>query len=146
MLKLIRIDDAGEISRAAAEFVEYISSSDLQSNIFAFFGQMGAGKTTFITALCKELGVSDTVNSPTFTIVNEYRAAKVFPVYHFDFYRINKLSEAYDLGLDEYFGGEGLCLIEWPEKIEEILPEDAVRIEIKVNEDGSRELRIGEKG
>lgn len=145
MLKLIRIDDAGEISRAAAEFVEYISSSDLQSNIFAFFGQMGAGKTTFITALCKELGVSDTVNSPTFTIVNEYRAAKGFPVYHFDFYRINKLSEAYDLGLDEYFGGEGLCLIEWPEKIEEILPEDAVRIEIKVNEDGSRELRIGEK-
>ena len=146
MLKLIRIDDAGEISRAAAEFVEYISSSDLQSNIFAFFGQMGAGKTTFIAALCKELGVSDTVNSPTFTIVNEYRAAKGFPVYHFDFYRINKLSEAYDLGLDEYFGGEGLCLIEWPEKIEEILPEDAVRIEIKVNEDGSRELRIGEKG
>ena len=146
MLKLIRIDDAGEISRAAAEFVEYISSSDLQSNIFAFFGQMVAGKTTFITALCKELGVSDTVNSPTFTIVNEYRAAKGFPVYHFDFYRINKLSEAYDLGLDEYFGGEGLCLIEWPEKIEEILPEDAVRIEIKVNEDGSRELRIGEKG
>lgn len=146
MLKLIRIDDAGEISRAAAEFVEYISSSDLQSNIFAFFGQMGAGKTTFITALCKELGVSDTVNSPTFTIVNEYRAAKGFPVYHFDFYRINKLSEAYDLGLDEYFGGDGLCLIEWPEKIEEILPEDAVRIEIKVNEDGSRELRIGEKG
>ena len=146
MLKLIRIEDAGEISRAAAEFVEYISSSDLQSNIFAFFGQMGAGKTTFITALCKELGVSDTVNSPTFTIVNEYRAAKGFPVYHFDFYRINKLSEAYDLGLDEYFGGEGLCLIEWPEKIEEILPEDAVRIEIKVNEDGSRELRIGEKG
>lgn len=146
MLKLIRIDDAGEISRAAAEFVEYISSSDLQSNIFAFFGQMGAGKTTFITALCKELGVSDTVNSPTFTIVNEYRAAKGFPVYHFDFYRINKLSEAYDLGLDEYFGGEGLCLIEWPEKIEEILPEDAVRIEIKVNENGSRELRIGEKG
>lgn len=145
MLKLIRIDDAGEISRAAAEFVEYISSSDLQSNIFAFFGQMGAGKTTFITALCKELGVSDTVNSPTFTIVNEYRAAKGFPVYHFDFYRINKLSEAYDLGLDEYFGGDGLCLIEWPEKIEEILPEDAVRIEIKVNEDGSRELRIGEK-
>lgn len=146
MLKLIRIDDAGEISRAAAEFVEYISSSDLQSNIFAFFGQMGAGKTTFITALCKELGVSDTVNSPTFTIVNEYRAAKGFPVYHFDFYRINKLSEAYDLGLDEYFGGDGLCLIEWPEKIEEILPEDAVRIEIKVNENGSRELRIGEKG
>ena len=146
MLKLIRIDDAGEISRAAAEFVEYISSSDLQSNIFAFFGQMGAGKTTFIAALCKELGVSDTVNSPTFTIVNEYRAAKGFPVYHFDFYRINKLSEAYDLGLDEYFGGDGLCLIEWPEKIEEILPEDAVRIEIKVNEDGSRELRIGEKG
>ena len=146
MLKLIRIDDAGEISRAAAEFVEYISSSDLQSNIFAFFGQMGAGKTTFIAALCKELGVSDTVNSPTFTIVNEYRAAKGFPVYHFDFYRINKLSGAYDLGLDEYFGGDGLCLIEWPEKIEEILPEDAVRIEIKVNEDGSRELRIGEKG
>ena len=142
MSKLIKINDLGVISRAAAEFVKYISSSDLQSNIFAFFGQMGAGKTTFITALCKELGVSDVVNSPTFTIVNEYKAAKGFPVYHFDFYRIHKLSEAYDLGLEEYFAGDGLCLIEWPEKIEGILPADAIRVEIRVKEDGSRELLI----
>lgn len=127
---------------AAREFVQYVSSSSLQSNIFAFYGQMGAGKTTFIKALCRELGVADDVNSPTFTIVNEYRAAKGFPVYHFDFYRINKISEAYDIGMDEYFGGDGLCLIEWPEKIREILPDDCFQVFVYVDEDGNRTIRI----
>ena len=106
MSKIINIRSLEEIGTAAQEFVQYISSSDLQSNIFAFFGQMGAGKTTFIKAICKELGVADAVNSPTFTIVNEYRAAKGFPIYHFDFYRINKLSEAIEIGLYDYLDSQ----------------------------------------
>ncbi|MBR5856065.1 MAG: tRNA (adenosine(37)-N6)-threonylcarbamoyltransferase complex ATPase subunit type 1 TsaE, partial [Bacteroidales bacterium] len=105
VLKRIKINSLNDIEIAAKEFIEFISKSDLQSNNFAFYGNMGAGKTTFITALCKVLGVEDTVNSPTFTIVNEYRAAKGYPIYHFDFYRINKISEAYDIGIDEYFSG-----------------------------------------
>ena len=142
MSKVIKINGLEEIASAARQFVEYVSSSPLQSNIFAFFGPMGAGKTTFIKALCNALEVTDDVNSPTFTIVNEYRAGKGFPVYHFDFYRINKISEAYEIGIDEYFGAEGLCLIEWPEKIEEILPEDCFKVTVSVNEDGTRNITI----
>ena len=142
MSKIIKINGLEEIGAAAHQFVEYVSSSPLQSNIFAFFGPMGAGKTTFIKAICNALEVTDDVNSPTFTIVNEYRAGKGFPVYHFDFYRINKISEAYDIGIDEYFGAEGLCLIEWPEKIEEILPEECFKVTVSVNEDGTRNISI----
>ena len=142
MSKIINIRSLEEIGTAAQEFVQYISSSDLQSNIFAFFGQMGAGKTTFIKAICKELGVADAVNSPTFTIVNEYRAAKGFPIYHFDFYRINKITEAYDIGIDEYFSGDCLCLIEWPEKIKEILPDDCFQVFVYVDDEGNRTIEI----
>ncbi len=142
MSKIINVKSLDEIGAAAQEFVQYVSSSPLQSNIFAFYGHMGAGKTTFIKALCRELGVSDDVNSPTFTIVNEYRAAKGFPIYHFDFYRINKISEAYDIGMDEYFSGEGLCLIEWPEKIRELLPDDCFQVFVYVDEEGNRTIRI----
>lgn len=142
-MKTIKINNIEDINRAAEEFVDYISKSEIQSNIFAFYGHMGAGKTTFIKAICIILGVKDTVNSPTFTIVNEYKSGKGFPVYHFDFYRINKIQEAYDIGIDEYFSGDGLCLIEWPEKIEEILPEDCARVNISVNPDGSRSITIG---
>lgn len=141
-IKSIKIESLQELESAAKEFITFISESDLQSNIFAFYGNMGAGKTTFITALCRSLGVEDCVNSPTFTIVNEYRAAKGFPIYHFDFYRINKTSEAYDIGIDEYFGGEGLCFIEWPQKIAEILPEDIINVTITVQPDGSRQIDI----
>lgn len=129
--KELAINTLDEIENVAREFVEYISQSDTQSNIIAFYGDMGAGKTTFITAICKVLGVTDTVNSPTFTIVNEYVSGKNFPVYHFDFYRISKLNEALDIGIYEYFSGNGLCLIEWPEKIEELLPADTIRVTIK---------------
>lgn len=146
MSKVIKINGLEEIAAAAQQFVEYVSSSPLQSNIFAFFGPMGAGKTTFIKAICNALEVTDDVNSPTFTIVNEYRAGKGFPVYHFDFYRINKISEAYDIGIDEYFGAEGLCLIEWPEKIEEILPQDCFRVTVSVNGDGTRNISIDDSG
>ncbi len=142
MGKTIIINGLEEIDNAAQQFLQYVSQSPLQSNIFAFFGQMGAGKTTFIKTLCSQLGVADDVNSPTFTIVNEYRAAKGYPIYHFDFYRINKVQEAYDIGLDEYFGGDGLCLIEWPEKIEEVLPDDCFRVYLKVDPQGTRTLEI----
>ena len=142
MGKTIIINGLEEIDNAAQQFLQYVSQSPLQSNIFAFFGQMGAGKTTFIKTVCSQLGVADDVNSPTFTIVNEYRAAKGSPIYHFDFYRINKVQEAYDIGLDEYFGGDGLCLIEWPEKIEEVLPDDCFRVYLKVDPQGTRTLEI----
>ena len=142
MHKTFTITSLEEIDKVAREFIQYISESDLQSNIFAFYGKMGAGKTTFIKAICKALGVTDTVNSPTFTIINEYRSAKGFPIYHFDFYRINRLQEAYDIGVEEYFSGDGLCLIEWPEKIAEILPEDVINVTITASEDLSRTVEI----
>ena len=142
MHKTFTITTLEEIDKVAREFIQYISESDLQSNIFAFYGKMGAGKTTFIKAICKALGVTDTVNSPTFTIINEYRSAKGFPIYHFDFYRINRLQEAYDIGVEEYFSGDGLCLIEWPEKIAEILPEDVINVTITTREDLSRSVEI----
>ena len=142
ILKTFTINSLDEIDKVAEDFIQYISESDLESNIFAFYGKMGAGKTTFIKAICKALGVKDIVNSPTFTIINEYKSSRGFPVYHFDFYRINKLQEAFDIGTEDYFAGNGLCLIEWPEKIEEILPEDHIKVTIKTNEDLSRTVAI----
>lgn len=147
MNKVFKIEDLGQIDKTAGDFVRFISEcDDLQSNLFAFYGKMGAGKTTFIKAICTALGVKDNVNSPTFTIINEYRSAKGFPIYHFDFYRITRIQEAYDIGVEDYFDGNGLCLMEWPEKIAEILPEETVRVDITVNEDLSRtvSLRTGE--
>lgn len=142
ILKTFTIGSLEDIDKVAEEFIRYISESDLQSNIFAFYGKMGAGKTTFIKAICKALGVQDNVNSPTFTIINEYKSAKGFPIYHFDFYRINRLQEAYDIGTEDYFSGSGLCLIEWPEKIAEILPEDCIKVSITTNPDLSRTIEI----
>ena len=142
MATTIQIKSLAEIDKAAQEFIAYASASPLQSNIFAFFGQMGAGKTTFIKAICRALGVEDDVNSPTFTIVNEYRSAKGFPVYHFDFYRINNIAEAFDIGTDEYFGGDGICLIEWPEKISGILPDDCFKVYVNADTEGNRTVKI----
>lgn len=126
------------INAAAAEFLKELGDR----KIVAFYGSMGAGKTTFIKAICDVLGVTDTVNSPTFAIVNEYLAANGESVYHFDFYRIKKIEEAFDFGYEDYFYSGNLCLIEWPELIEELLPEDTVRVQIAETEEGERELKI----
>ncbi len=144
ILKTFTINSLDEIDKVAEDFIQNISESDLESNIFAFYGKMGAGKTTFIKAICKALGVKDIVNSPTFTIINEYKSSRGFPVYHFDFYRINKLQEAFDIGTEDYFAGNGLCLIEWPEKIEEILPEDCIKVSITTNPDLSRTIAVSQ--
>lgn len=133
----IRIKSVDEIDNAAKEFIRNMGDS----TVFAFYGKMGAGKTTFIKSLCKQLGVEDEVNSPTFAIVNEYRSATTAElIYHFDFYRIKKIEEVYDMGYEDYFYSGALCLIEWPELAESVLPEDTVRIRIDEMEDGSRLL------
>jgi len=130
------IRDTADLDRAAAEFLDKIGDNTL----VAFFAPMGAGKTTFTTALCKALGVTDPVGSPTFAIVNEYLRADGDYMYHFDFYRINKLSEAIEIGLDDYLYSGCLCIMEWPENVEELLPEDTLRVNIIVNPDLSRTL------
>lgn len=131
----IQINDIENIHEAAREFINQIGDA----RVFAFYGKMGAGKTTFIKAICEELGCQDVITSPTFAIVNEY-SSDTTPIYHFDFYRIKKLEEVYDMGYEEYFYSGALCLIEWPELIEEILPEDAVHVNINEQEDGSRTI------
>ncbi len=103
---------------------------------------MGAGKTTFIKAICEVLGVEDVITSPTFALVNEYTSGDGDPIYHFDFYRIKKLDEVYDMGYEDYFYSDSLCFLEWPELIEEILPEDAVKVTITEMGDGSREVEF----
>lgn len=136
MKQEITIQGIEDIDKAAEEFLRKIGDRKL----VAFFAPMGAGKTTFTTAICRALGVTDPVGSPTFAIVNEYMRADGEPMYHFDFYRINKLSEAMDIGLDDYLYSGCLCIMEWPENIEELLPEDTLRVDILVNPDGSRTL------
>lgn len=132
----ITINGLDTIRSAARQFIENIGSS----RVFAFYGKMGAGKTTFVKALCEELGCDDVITSPTFAIVNEYTDGEQQPVYHFDFYRIKKLEEVYDMGYEEYFYSGALCLIEWPELIEDVLPDDTVRVTIEEQTDGSRLL------
>ena len=129
----IRIQDIDHIREAAQEFIANIG----ERRVFAFYGKMGAGKTTFVKAICEELGVEDIITSPTFAIVNEYSLPSN-TIYHFDFYRIKRLEEVYDMGFEDYFYSGALCFIEWPELIEDILPDDAVRVDITEQEDGSR--------
>lgn len=127
-----------DLSGAASAFLHAVG----ERRLIAFRGHLGAGKTTFIKALCDCLGVEDNVCSPTFTIVNEYRAASGDPVFHFDFYRIDSLREAEDLGLEEYFYSGCFCFMEWPEKIEELLPEDVLNVQIEPIDDNTRRIRI----
>ncbi|MCP9611582.1 tRNA (adenosine(37)-N6)-threonylcarbamoyltransferase complex ATPase subunit type 1 TsaE [Coprobacter tertius] len=137
-MESIKIDNLESIHEAARTFIDKMGDA----TVFAFKGEMGAGKTTFIKAVCEELGVGDVINSPTFAIVNEYRSRSGELIYHFDFYRINKLEEVYDFGYEDYFYSGALCLIEWPEKVTELLPGDCVVVNISVQSDGSRMLTI----
>ncbi len=150
----IKIQDLEHIREAAREFISHIG----ERRVFAFYGKMGAGKTTFVKAICEELGVDDVITSPTFAIVNEYGTPSNSPclggdqksslsredlggsIYHFDFYRIKRIEEVYDMGFEDYFYSGALCFIEWPELIEDILPDDAVRVTIEEQADGSRQV------
>lgn len=131
----IKIKSLDCIKEAAQQFIDNMG----KGNVFAFYGKMGAGKTTFIKAICECLDVEDVITSPTFAIVNEYYSNKLQDsIYHFDFYRIKKLEEVYDMGYEDYFYSHRLCFLEWPELVEELLPKDAVKVTIAELEDGSR--------
>ena len=133
----IFIPSLDKIADAACKFINHIG----ENRVFAFYGGMGAGKTTFIKAICEQLGVQDAVTSPTFAIVNEY-ASDMGPIYHFDFYRIKNQGEVMDLGFDEYAYSGNLCLMEWPELIEELLPEHTINVRIEETENGMRKVLL----
>ena len=126
-MEQLAIGSLGELPKAA----EAVITASGGRGVVAFFGAMGAGKTTLIREICTQLGVADNVTSPTFALVNHYRSGRGDNIFHFDFYRIEKLDEAYDLGYDEYFDSGALCLVEWPEKIEPLLPSDTLRVYIE---------------
>lgn len=135
----IKIDSLDHIHEAARTFINNMG----EHSVFAMYGKMGAGKTTFTKAICEELGVEDVINSPTFAIVNEYRSETTGElIYHFDFYRIKKLEEVYDMGYEDYFYSGALCFIEWPELIEDLLPGNTVNVYIEEVEDGTRTVRF----
>lgn len=137
MTHQIQIAGLEDLERAAGKFIGLLGSHTL----VAFYAPMGAGKTTFTTAVCKVLGVEeDAISSPTFAIVNEYRGKGGRPIFHFDFYRIDKPAEALDIGLYDYLDSGELCLMEWPENVEDLLPEETLRVQISVQPDGSRLL------
>ena len=134
----LTLANLNSIHDVARQFVEAIGNHTL----VAFYGEMGAGKTTFIKAVCNELGVIDTVNSPTFSIVNDYATADGRHIYHFDFYRLKSPQEALDFGIEEYFASGSLCLMEWPEQIEPLLPDDTLQVTITVGADGNRNIQF----
>jgi len=133
----LEINDLNELPKAAQKLLVFAGNE----RIFLFYGEMGAGKTTFIKALCSELGTADLVSSPTFSIVNEY-ASPSGPVYHFDFYRLKNETEALDLGYEDYIYSGCYCFIEWPEKISSLLPENACSVEIEIEDSNSRKLTV----
>ena len=137
-MKELRIKSLEDINSVAKQFIELIG----EHHVFAMYGPMGVGKTTFVKAVCEALGVEDTINSPTFAIVNEYRTPKDKVVYHFDFYRIEDVQEAYDFGYEDYFYSKALCFIEWPERIESILPADVISLNFIEEEDGGRIIHV----
>ncbi len=137
-MSVLKINSLKEINAVAKEFLSLVGDK----RVFALYGAMGVGKTTFVKAICDEMGVQDTINSPTFSIVNEYHTSKEAIIYHFDFYRIEDVKEAYDFGYEDYFYSKAMCFIEWPEKIESILPDDAVEVLFEEQMDGSRTITI----
>lgn len=142
-MKEILIPSLDKIDDAAREFMAQMGDE----TVYAFYGEMGAGKTTFINALCRALGVEeDPTGSPTFSIINEYRSDTTAElIYHFDLYRIESTYQALDIGVEDYFDSGALCLLEWPERIADILPDDTVRVDITENPDGSRLLTIADR-
>ena len=140
MTRTIQIPTLADIDAAAEEFVSLMDDR----TVYAFNGEMGAGKTTFINAVARALGVEeDPTGSPTFAIVNEYRSDTTAElIYHFDLYRIENLEQAFDIGIEDYFESGAVCLIEWPDRVEDILPDDTVSVNITVNPDGSRTLTL----
>jgi len=132
------IDSLSKIDEVAEKFINITQ----EHKLFAFYGAMGSGKTTFIKAICKKMGVKEIVSSPTFTLVNEYTTNQKKLIYHFDFFRINTEEEVYDYGYEEYFFSNNICFMEWPEKIEHILPQETIKIEIKELENGKRLILI----
>ena len=140
-METINIDSPGDLPDVAERIIEKLD----RHRVVAFYGPMGAGKTTLIKEIASQLGVEDTVTSPTFALVNQYLAANGEPIYHFDFYRIDRIEEAFDLGYEEYFYSGDICLIEWPEKIEELLPPGTLRVRIATHPDDedARTITIG---
>lgn len=137
----ITINTLNDLPAAASQFVDLMA----QQKVFAFYGEMGAGKTTFIKAICDELGVADNVSSPTFALINEYRSGKGEPIYHFDCYRLKSIDEAYGIGTEDYLYSGCLCFIEWPEKIEPLLPENIVNVNIRNTGDQGRTISVNLK-
>jgi tRNA threonylcarbamoyladenosine biosynthesis protein TsaE len=137
-MEVIKINTLKDLKKAANQFVQLIGDK----KVFAFYGNMGAGKTTFIKAICTELGVDENITSPTFSLINEYTAKDNRILYHFDCYRLKNIREAYDIGADEYFDSGEICFVEWPEKIEDLLPSGTVNVLIKVLNNESREITI----
>lgn len=137
-MRTIHIDSLDELPHAAAAVINALEGR----SVVVFRGEMGAGKTTLIREIVARLGADDTVTSPTFAIVNQYTTREGKNIYHFDFYRINRLEEAYDFGYEEYFYSGNLCLVEWPEKIEELLPEEVMTVRIAVGDDEERTIEI----
>ena len=136
----IEIATAEALPQAAQEYASLMGDE----TVYAFYGEMGAGKTTFIRELCRALGVEeDLANSPSFSIINEYRSDTTAElIYHFDLYRLESVDEALEIGVEDYFDSGALCLLEWPERIEPLLPDDTVKVSISVNPDDSRTLTI----
>ena len=136
-MKLI-LKNLSDIEDAARKFVDNMGNS----SVFAFYGEMGAGKTTFIKAICSALGVTEIITSPTFSIVNEYEKTNGEPIFHFDFYRIKNIEEAYDFGYEDYFYSGHLCFIEWPELVEPLLPENVIKVQILIEDNEQRSISI----
>ncbi len=137
-MEIINIHSHSELKKAAAQFIALMG----KRTVFAFYGGMGAGKTTFIKEICEGLGVKDNITSPTFALVNEYTTDNSKSIYHFDCYRLKDIKEAYDFGADDYLYSGDICFIEWPEIIESLLPDDCVVVEINVLPDETRKVTI----
>ncbi len=132
----LKITSVNQLKKVAIQLISHFP----EEKIFAFYGKMGAGKTTFIQSFCAALGSVDNVTSPTFAIINEYSDANSSPIYHFDFYRIKSIEEAFDMGYEDYLYSGNYCLIEWPEKIEQILPEGIIEVKIEADENETRTI------